>query len=859
MSFKAKAGTQHKADSVEDMIDQMLRRIAHWLPAQGPLKDFIHHNTLHALQDRPFHEALCVAEELYGANSYLCIEEYQNLYRAGAISERGLLRAIKDHPGTLDEKALIRTLLFQSKSSSSAISKKGLAGGGLRNRWMTRRQIDLNRKVHPFLFRFLSNFLDQGVSIWSMPYAHGNFWNAVRRLAADSYVPLPALTHSYCETLLNGTPEQAIIFCLEKLVGMESHYEAYLLAMLLAHPGWSGMVSMIERQPSSLINSRDITLKEMVAFELVLEFGAIATTLGDTFEPIVSEEEAPPVLPFDRPATSSEEQILKKIWQEAYEWSLYEDVLGSIYLNSRKPGVPPPPANAQAFFCIDDRECSLRRHIEEVDASVVTWSVAGFFGIDFFYQGASDFRPSKLCPAPLIPKYLVTESKDAPADKKQRNLIRLLHLAPSNTLFRGWLVTQTLGLWHSIRLASLVFKPSLTRPTDQSLSHIEAKGTLHLLRQDNSSSEDGLLKGYSIEEMAERVCGVLKSTGCTGPFSKLMVIVAHGSSSVNNPYFAAYDCGACSGRPGAPNARAFAWMANNQDVRTKLIELGLFIPEDCLFLGAAHDTARDDIVYFGAEDLPASHQEIFEKFRRTVIEALKRNAKERCRRFELARPGLTASEALAHVRQRASSIFEPRPELNHASNAICIVGRRDLTRGLFLDRRAFLNSYNPNHDPEGKILAGILAAAIPVCSGINLEYYFSRVDSEIYGAGTKLPHNIVGLVSVSNGVEGDLLTGLPTQMTEAHDPLRLLVVVEHEPDIVHRVIEQNPSLSKLVFHEWVRCACFSPTERQMYFFLGGEFIMVPLDHLGSLPSKASSMEVIAKQNKNIGVHSIERS
>jgi uncharacterized protein YbcC (UPF0753/DUF2309 family) len=39
----------------------------------------------------------------------------------------------------------------------------------------------------------------------------------------------------------------------------------------------------------------------------------------------------------------------------------------------------------------------------------------------------------------------------------------------------------------------------------------------------------------------------------------------------------------------------------------------------------------------------------------------------------------------------------------------------------------------------GGLLAALLGAAGPVCAGINLEYYFSYVDNERYGSGTKLP------------------------------------------------------------------------------------------------------------------------
>ncbi len=72
----------------------------------------------------------------------------------------------------------------------------------------------------------------------------------------------------------------------------------------------------------------------------------------------------------------------------------------------------------------------------------------------------------------------------------------------------------------------------------------------------------------------------------------------------------------------------------------------------------------------------------------------------------------------------------------------------------------------------------------PVCGGINLEYYFSRVDNHKLGAGTKLPHNVMGLIGVANSCDGDLRPGLPVQMIEVHDPVRLLIVVEHFPAIV---------------------------------------------------------------------------
>jgi uncharacterized protein YbcC (UPF0753/DUF2309 family) len=147
-----------------------------------------------------------------------------------------------------------------------------------------------------------------------------------------------------------------------------------------------------------------------------------------------------------------------------------------------------------------------------------------------------------------------------------------------------------------------------------------------------------------------------------------------------------------------------------------------------------------------------------------------------------------------------------------------------LTEGLFLDRRAFLNSFDYQVDPEGKYLLGIMNAIAPVCGGINLEYYFSRVDNQKLGAGTKLPHNVIGLVGVSNGIDGDLRTGLPSQMIEVHDPIRLLVIVEHYPEVVLKTIQTNSATYEWFENEWVRLVVMHPKTNRPMLFTQGTFV-----------------------------------
>jgi uncharacterized protein len=786
---------------------KILHDLKHYLPAQAPLKDFIHHNTLHAFQRETFYQALQKASTIFGFKVFLELEQYQELYRKKQISQDILESVIKERkgPSSIDRWLKLLNDKTSAKPGSARIGK-------LRENWKRHYAIDIDSQVHPLLFRILGSFLDQGIAMWNFPvWKHGFLWS-IRELERNSF-------SSFFKTprakRLLFSQHLTIEELLHLLVGDESLFENYLYDQQFSHQGWSGLVSTVEDQPQTLLDERRIKLKEVILFELLLEIDALDDKYKGKWKPLGEVIKTKPEALFT-PIPPSEAHEVLTLWQEAFEWSYYDNVLAGIQLN--KNVTPNPEAlSFQAMFCIDDRECSFRRYLESVEPTCATYGTPGFFSVEFYYKPEHGKFYTKLCPAPMNPKYLIKEDgAKSKAHKKDAHFSKHSH-----SLFRGWLIASTLGYWSAFKLFANIFRPSLGPATATSFRHMDEFSSLTI--KSSGKTENGLQIGFTIDEMSIRVENLLRSIGVVKNFAPIVYVIGHGSSSVNNPHYAAYDCGACSGRPGSVNARVLCAMANNPDVRAQLSARGLDIPATTQFLGGLHDTSRDEIAFYDETSLSIENQKQHKENRKKFDRALDLNAKERSRRFDSINSRLTAAKIHEKVKRRSVSLFEPRPELNHATNALCIVGRRDLSQGLFLDRRSFMNSFDYRVDPEGKYLFGILKAAAPVCGGINLEYFFSRVDNTRLGAGTKLPHNVMGLIGVANGADGDLRPGLPSQMIEIHDPVRLLLIVEHFPEVVLKTIQQDAPTYEWFKNDWVHLIVVHPETKELFRFKNETF------------------------------------
>ncbi|MCU0877447.1 MAG: DUF2309 domain-containing protein, partial [Pirellulaceae bacterium] len=744
--------------------------------------------------------------------------------------------------------------------------------------------VDCDELVHSVLIRFCAAMLDQGLSHWPLPERDTGFWRAFSALftqplgAPDAWLAgLPRELTRQIDS--QQSPLESILESLDSCGIAPQQAEEFITASLLALRGWAGMIHQLEaRADRAALPAPQGSLTEFLAIRLILDrlaasyvaqrelqFVGPLTQLAQGISDRLPKHES---VGLDQRAfllfqlaqvrgwePTALKQLSRQEWlqllgeldafhgierrrtfQAALERSYRTATLDALATHARIPHLPEGAPSFQIVCCLDEREESFRRHLEEISPSVETYGAAGFFSVPMYFRGAAEAHYVPLCPIVVQPAHWVDEQPlQAAADQHQwRTSARRalgtashrLHVSSRSFTF-GAILSGAFGALATAPLVARVLFPRLTAKLWRSANQLfEApeQTELRLVRQEPTDDAAVQPVGFSLEEMTDMVERLLVDIGLR-EFSRLVVILGHGSHSLNNPHNSAYNCGACGGNAGGPNARALAQMANLREVRARLSTRGIVIPDSTWFLGGIHNTCNDDVTWFDLQSVPSTHAGDLEIARAAIREAGARNAHERCRRFASAPLDMSPQLAKRHVEARAEDLAQVRPECGHATNAVAFVGRRKRTRGLFMDRRTFLTSYDPAGDDEsGAILTRILAAVVPVCGGINLEYYFSYVDPTGYGCGTKLPHNVTSLLGVMDGPASDLRTGLPWQMVEIHEPVRLLIVAESTPAIVARVLAANPGIARPCLNGWVQLATLAPDSDQIHLLVGDRFI-----------------------------------
>jgi uncharacterized protein YbcC (UPF0753/DUF2309 family) len=455
---------------------------------------------------------------------------------------------------------------------------------------------------------------------------------------------------------------------------------------------------------------------------------------------------------------------------------------------------------------------------------IMVESIGWLFGIKLFGKTFFPDKVNKLFNKFKPKKPKTTYTLDKLTNEEIENYVKKLHI----NIIKEVLTTQFDVKLNSKEIENLwthlVFDQSLTTKISQTILD-KLEYAYHISANDYKIQKERLeMVGFTLDEQTMYLENLLKMIGLTRDFPKFVTIFGHGSLSDNNPFESALDCGACGGSISLPNARALSIIGNKKNVRDRLEQRGIKIPKETRFLPAIHTTTTDEITFYDIDILDDVELEQFNKMKDDFSKASLASREERA----VVLPNANTQQDLFI---KTMDWSEPRPEWGLARNMGVFAGPRESCKHITFNNRLFLHSYDYSLDNENAdILTRIFNGPLVVGEWINLEHYFSTVDNSIYGAGSKVYHNIVSKIGVYNGNYSDLKIGLPTQSVlqegEAyHEPIRLLTYMEAPLETVGKAVE-NSIAKEFILNEWIRPIIIDKQAKKVYSYEGGEFLVI---------------------------------
>lgn len=646
--------------------------------------------------------------------------------------------------------------------------------------------------------KWLQAFFDDGQATIAMPLRNDGLFAAWKRLAAYD----PRLTGNDAERRrwlrqLPDDSETAIVRCLD-LLRVPSAEQARFLGLLLATlSGWAAHVqyrTSWTADPS--LHRGPVSQADFLALRI-----AICCLLWPEAKALLEWHDAA--------AETASAASAKLAAMEQAEMPYRRALLDALQAQSLPAASTPA---AQLVFCIDVRSEPFRRALEQT-GDYQTFGFAGFFGVPVAIEDSVTGERHASCPVLLNPRHNVREAPQCSDQACRQDRLGHKRLAGFKRLYQSvkytfttpFMLVETMGIASGAWMALRSLAPRLAEALQS--------GAAQAIRPALPRAPE--IDAIGLDDQCAYAEGALKTMGLTSHFAPLIVLCGHGSTTRNNAYASALDCGACGGRHGAPNARILAAILNRPEVRATLVSRGLDIPAATRFVAAEHDTTNDRVELFADAGTPG-----LAALKADLERARRRNSAWRCAQLQVACQ--SEDRAAAATLLRSTDWAQVRPEWGLAGNAAFIVAPRGLSRALDLSGRCFLHSYDHEQDPAGAALETILTAPMVVAQWINNQYLFSALDNVAYGGGSKITKNITGKIGIMQGNASDLMTGLPLQSVNLgdkapyHEPQRLMCVVYAPRAMIDPVIARNHILQTLFGNGWVCLACIEPQSRQTY-------------------------------------------
>jgi len=793
---------EHPKEAIHTNRQQILRETCKKIAPLWSLENFVAVNPYLGHTDKTFDSTAHYLAAIAGIQMTLPISFYHKKIKEGIITQEDIQAALakKSYPNVDLETFLNSLNQTESKAvlPAATISDSAFEATGM----------DWNRFAISRISTWAASYFDKGQASWNASNPDSSLFEAWKMEASidlsTEIMGLKGFRKAVDE--LPQNPVEAMQKALDILDIQDDILPMYLHRLLLRLGGWAAYVARIDWE-NGIKGNQSETLIEFLSVLVCWEACLLRCLSDRTIQPVwfIAKKNLESI----NSQTDINLDISQKlILQEAFDIAKQREIIAKFQGNEVKEIPKKERPLAQAIFCIDVRSEVFRRNLEQVDEHIETLGFAGFFAFPTNFLPLAHNEGQDQCPV-LIPSGLnileeIPDSNSHETAYKHRifkHQIKSIWKAFKSGAVSCFSFVSPMGLSYLPRLFTNSY--GLTRPvpnpnqfgiktTVQKQRSISLKEALH----------NGQKVGIPVEKRIQMAKNALNAMSLTENFGRFVLIVGHGSTTVNNPYASGLDCGACGGRSGEPNAKVAAAVLNDKEVRKHLVNENITIPDDTVFLACLHDTTTDEVSIFNEGDVPETKSEELENLKASLSKAGTSTRAERALRMDIGR------NIDKEVIMRSKDWSQVRPEWGLAGCSTFVVASRQRSKNIDFKGQSFLHSYDWKKDDGFPVLELIMTAPMVVASWINLQYYASTVDNKHFGSGNKTLHNVTAGLGVLEGYSGDLRVGLPIQSVHdgekfQHEPVRLNVIIEAPIEAMNSVLEKHPSVKDLCDNKWI--------------------------------------------------------